>query len=163
MPKTLATPALPPLLAPYIISSLKGPGTRHNSLTLVTYTLTASPFWLLLQYLSVGLLGAGADQETTSQRHADGFGGGVVLASFVREWEAWREGARRAVGYTFYLLYVLERPFLKYGGRLLLDGCEGYERTCIGTAYSDHHDTVLRSGRIVQKISVFQAALYGLT
>ena len=101
MPKKHIAPTLPPLLAPYILSSLNDSDVQHNSLALITSTLAASPLWLLLNYLSAGFHGSGNDKEANGQIDANGPEGGVVVASFVREWEAWREGARRAVSRNY--------------------------------------------------------------
>ena len=108
MPKPHSITALPPFLAPCILSSLKASDDQHNSLTLIACTLSASPLWLLLRYLGVGLQGAREADEGHSQNVSGGRVVGVVLASFVREWECWRDGARRMVSYRRYHL-VLER------------------------------------------------------
>ena len=104
MSRPHSTTLLPPLLAPYILRALQDLDDQHHSLTLITYTLSVSPLWLLLRYLGAGLQGASEEEEEEeeeegkSRQDASGRGGvGVVLASFVREWECWRDGARRMV------------------------------------------------------------------
>ena len=96
MPRSQFTTYLPPLLAPYILGSSTDHNDQHNSLTMITYTLSASPMWLLLRYLGIGLQGARVEGES-SQCVSDRGGVGVVLASFVRDWECWRDGARKLV------------------------------------------------------------------
>lgn len=81
---------IPHLLEPYIHLPSSG------SLLLLTSVLGASTNWLVLRYLSAVLAG---DANGATATDGPGINGGakVVLVSFMRDMNFWREGARRLV------------------------------------------------------------------
>ncbi|KZF20473.1 hypothetical protein L228DRAFT_250173 [Xylona heveae TC161] len=81
----MSSRTIPPLLEPY---TRLPPST---SLTLLTSVLSASTNWLVLRYLYAALASAGQQQDEASAESDVA----VVLVSFLRDGEFWREGARR--------------------------------------------------------------------
>ncbi|KAJ4340080.1 hypothetical protein N0V87_002700 [Didymella glomerata] len=76
---------IPPLLQPYV----KLP--RDDSLLLLTSTLGASANWLLIRFLCDAL------SNTPQDGGADG-GHNVVLVSWMRDYDFWRQEARKGAG-----------------------------------------------------------------
>ena len=90
-----------PLLAPYLTTS------QPASLILLTSVLGASTNWLVLQFLLValspGLSGLDIRDEVVFK---DG-NVNVILVSFLRDWEFWRDGGRRLVGAPIWIFELL--------------------------------------------------------
>ncbi|KAI9879197.1 MAG: hypothetical protein M1830_009272 [Pleopsidium flavum] len=120
------TSRIPPLLAPYTHLP------PSSSLIVLTSVLGASTNWLVLRFLYNTLLGSASHSRGEGYEpgihNGDGTGAGkddesgdgetkVVLVSFLRDWEFWREGGRR-VGLDF--------PRLMQQGRFaFVDGLTG--------------------------------------
>src|SRR5690242_6512048 len=93
---------IPPLLQPH----LQLP--REDSLLLLTSTLGATANWLIVRYLANAL-------SNNSQQGGDDEGHNVVLVSWMREYEFWKQEARKGAG--------LDLDSLKRAGRLVfVDG-----------------------------------------
>ncbi len=75
---------IPPLLQPYVQLP------RDNSILLLTSTLGATANWLLIRFLCNAL-------STTSPQDGDE-GHNVVLVSWMREYDFWRQEARKGAG-----------------------------------------------------------------
>jgi elongator complex protein 6 len=76
---------------PSTLSPLLRPSTK-GSLTLITSVLDATPNWLTLRYLYAALGPAErADDDRSSRRF------NVILISFLRPFELWREMGRKIV------------------------------------------------------------------
>lgn len=83
-------PLIPPLLVP-LLSSLPPQG----SLTLITSVLAASTNWLVLRFLYAAL----KDRGLKDEGEVAGEEARVVLVSWLRGWELWREGEMRLVSF----------------------------------------------------------------
>lgn len=87
--------SLPALLSPYLFPP-------EFSLCLITSVLGASSNWLVERWVVAGLASQSDRLRSGSEAGGQEERGAVVLVSFMREWEAWRDGVRRAsVGSTF--------------------------------------------------------------
>ncbi len=111
------TTRIPPLLEPY--TYLPPP----ESLVLLTSVLGASTNWLVLRFLYDALSpnrDSAAESETA-----------VVLVSFMRDFDFWRDGARRLVGaQRFHDLF--QRHVYPFGHRFVeAAGADG-RKYCIG-------------------------------
>lgn len=69
----------------------------QGSLILLTGVVNASTNWLLLRFLLSSEL-SGAVQQPPSSVEVSHSVSRIVLVSFLRDWEFWRDGARRIVG-----------------------------------------------------------------
>ncbi|KAF3051692.1 hypothetical protein E8E11_011090 [Didymella keratinophila] len=76
---------IPPLLQPYVKL------TRDDSLLLLTSTLGASANWLLIRFLCDAL-------SNTPQNGGADEGHNVVLVSWMRDYDFWRQEARKGAG-----------------------------------------------------------------
>ena len=63
-----------------------------KSLVVLTSVINASTNWLLLRFLLCLDINAAANQASGTT-----FASKIVLVSFLRDWEFWRDGARRIV------------------------------------------------------------------
>jgi len=89
-------PPIPPLLSP----DLSGPPS--GSLTLLTSTLGASTNWLVLRFVYATLKSLENDRERGQRSNAGE--ARVVLVSWLRDANFWREGGRKLVS-EFKCLY----------------------------------------------------------
>lgn len=93
---------------------------RDDSLVLVTSTLGASANWLLVRFLCDALSAANASDGSGDDGH------NVVLVSWMREFEFWKQEARKGAG--------LDLEKLRKEGRLaFVDGLSGL---CLGQGQS---------------------------
>ncbi|KAG9187747.1 hypothetical protein G6011_05618 [Alternaria panax] len=76
---------IPPLLQAYVELP------RDDSILLLTSTLGASANWLLVRFLCSAL-------STTTRQDGGGEAHGVVLVSWMREYDFWRQEARKGAG-----------------------------------------------------------------
>lgn len=79
--------AIPQLLSPYLFPP-------EFSSFLITSVLGASANWLIERYVVAGLIGL--SDSVPGNLNEDGVEGKVVLVSFMREWDAWRDAVRRS-------------------------------------------------------------------
>ena len=88
-----------PLLAPYLSNP------PPTSLVLLTSVLGASTNWLVLRFIFAGLSNEAIERSRRSEgsnEHEDDLS--VVLVSFLRDWDFWREGGRRLVGAGIWMI-----------------------------------------------------------
>ncbi|KAF2643462.1 hypothetical protein P280DRAFT_422348 [Massarina eburnea CBS 473.64] len=85
---------IPPLLQPHVCLP------RDDSILLLTSTLGASANWLITRFLGDALnLKSGADGGSEGAgRIEDGEGCNVLLVSWMREYEFWKQDCRKGVG-----------------------------------------------------------------
>jgi len=81
---------IPPLLEPYLALP------PEASLILLTSVLGASSNWLILRFLHSALKASERDSGDDTK---------VLLVSFMRDLDFWKENGRRLVGLTFHLQY----------------------------------------------------------
>jgi elongator complex protein 6 len=86
---------IPPLLHPYITLP------RDDSILLVTSTLGASANWLVVRFLCDALIKGNDGRATGTPQHggmAGESGASVILVSWMREYEFWKQEARKGGG-----------------------------------------------------------------
>ena len=88
-----STTRIPSILSSYL--SAPPPA----SLLLLTSVLGASANWLLLRFLlAIFLPGLASRIEGNEEPGSNKSEAKVVLVSFLRDWDFWREGSKRVVG-----------------------------------------------------------------
>ena len=88
-PSMPSQPPIPPLLSPYVST------TPSTSLTCLTSTLAASTNWLVLRFIYAATKNASLDRQDLTQ--ADTENTRIVLVSWLRDANFWREGGRKLV------------------------------------------------------------------
>lgn len=96
---------IPPLLAPYLTTS------QSAGLILLTSVLGASTNWLVLRVLLAVLSSGLSSPELREEADLKDGNVHVILVSFLRDWEFWKDGGRRLVGAPIWMLDISKNVY----------------------------------------------------